>query len=112
MQRNPINYIILRKYTQSNLDFYSSNLTFAPGFEWTPYNSTILNSLYEKMVANGVDQSIIDEFLRTSPIAWGYLTFTGRYNFRNSKTKIDLERTVNSLAEKLLQTLLQKRQKN
>ena len=73
------------------------------------YNSTILNSLYEKMVTDGVDQSIIDEFLRTSPIAWGYLTFTGRYNFKNSKTKIDLEKTVNSLVEKLLQTLLKKR---
>jgi len=73
------------------------------------YNSTILNSLYEKMVTDGVDQSVIDEFLRTSPIAWGYLTFTGRYNFKNSKTKIDLEKTVNSLVEKLLQTLLKKR---
>ena len=61
------------------------------------------------MVADGVDQLIIDEFLRTSPIAWGYLTFTGHYNFKNSKTKIDLEKTINSLAEKLPQTLLKKR---
>ena len=41
------------------------------------YNSTILNSLYEKMVADQVDQSIIDEFLRTSPIAWGISYFYG-----------------------------------
>lgn len=47
------------------------------------YNSMILNSVYERMVASsGVSQEIIDEFTRISPIAWSHMLFTGRYNFK------------------------------
>ena len=55
------------------------------------YNSMILNSVYEKMRANGVRQAIIDEFTRISPIAWTHTLFTGRYSFRKSNGKIDVE---------------------
>ncbi len=37
-------------------------------------------------------QSIIDEFIRISQIAWNYITFTGRYNFKDNTDKIDLEK--------------------
>lgn len=37
------------------------------------YNAIILNTLYEKMQAEGVNQTIIDEFVRISPIAWATL---------------------------------------
>ncbi|MCG8092916.1 MAG: transposase [Candidatus Thiodiazotropha endolucinida] len=55
------------------------------------YNSMILNSVYEKMRANGVRQAIIDEFTRISPIAWTHTLFTGRYSFRKNNGKIDVE---------------------
>ncbi|QRG81470.1 Tn3 family transposase [Vibrio diabolicus] len=55
------------------------------------YNSMILNSVYEKMRANGVSQAIIDEFTRISPIAWTHTLFTGRYSFRKNNGKIDVE---------------------
>ena len=53
------------------------------------YNSTMLNAL----------------FLRISPIAWNHIIFTGRYNFKNNNTKVDLEKMIDSLEEKLRKTL-------
>lgn len=55
------------------------------------YNAIILNTVYEKMVAEGVSEKILDEFARISPIAWHHLFFTGRYSFKKaSKTVIDV----------------------
>lgn len=54
------------------------------------YNSIILNTVYEKMVKEGVAQEIIDEFLRISPIAWIHILFTGRYSFKKSNGAIDV----------------------
>jgi len=34
------------------------------------HNGIVLNTIYEKMLEEGVCQDIIDEFLRISPIAW------------------------------------------
>lgn len=69
------------------------------------YNSTMLNDLYKKMITEKTPQSIINEFVRISPIAWSHITFTGRYNFKNSNTTVDLEKMVNFLEEKLRKTL-------
>ena len=55
------------------------------------YNSMILNSVHEKMLANGASQKAIDEFIRVSPIAWTHMLFTGRYSFKKSNGKIDVE---------------------
>jgi TnpA family transposase len=55
------------------------------------YNSMILNSVYQKMLANGVPQRIIDEFTRISPIAWTHALFTGRYSFKKGGGNIDVE---------------------
>jgi TnpA family transposase len=55
------------------------------------YNSIILNSVYERMLVNGVSQEVIDEFTRISPIAWCHTLFTGRYNFKKSSSQIDVE---------------------
>jgi TnpA family transposase len=55
------------------------------------YNALILNAVYEKMLAEGVSEKILDEFARISPLAWHHLFFTGRYNFKNTgKTTIDV----------------------
>ncbi|CAN5304315.1 hypothetical protein BH10PSE19_BH10PSE19_10450 [soil metagenome] len=54
------------------------------------YNSIILNTVYEKMVKDGVAPEIIQEFARISPIAWVHILFTGRYNFQKSNGDIDL----------------------
>lgn len=55
------------------------------------YNSLILNTIYEKMLAEGVSQEVLDEFLRISPIAWIHILFTGQYNFKKSNGDIDLD---------------------
>ncbi|WP_145563893.1 Tn3 family transposase [Yersinia aldovae] len=55
------------------------------------YNSMILNSVYERMLVNGVSRKIIDEFTRISPIAWCHTLFTGRYNFKKNNGEIDVE---------------------
>ena len=39
------------------------------------YNSMILNSVYDKMLTNGVFREIIDDFTRISPIAWTHTLF-------------------------------------
>lgn len=65
------------------------------------YNSTILNIVYEKMLKDGVSQEIIKEFGRISPIAWVHILFTGKYNFRKSNGKIDINEMANMLEKKL-----------
>lgn len=55
------------------------------------YNSMLLNSVYGRMVANGVSQGIIDEFTRISPIAWSHMLFTGRYNLKKSNGELDVD---------------------
>ncbi|MGB0360437.1 MAG: Tn3 family transposase [Endozoicomonas sp.] len=68
------------------------------------YNAIILNRVYEKMVAEGVPEEILEKFARISPIAWQHLFFTGRYSFKKaSKTSID----VAALAERLEEHLRQ-----
>ncbi|EDD8833806.1 Tn3 family transposase [Salmonella enterica subsp. enterica serovar Mikawasima] len=67
------------------------------------YNSMILNAVYEKMLANGVTQEIIDGFMRISPIAWTHTLFTGRYNFKRNNGKIDVEAMARILESHLKQ---------
>ena len=67
------------------------------------YNAIILNTIYEKMVKEGVSQAIIDEFLRISPIAWAHIIFTGKYHFRKSDGNIDVDFMVNALEKHLKQ---------
>ncbi len=54
------------------------------------YNSIVLNSIYEKMLKDGVAQEIIEKFARISPIAWTHMLFTGRYNFKKNSGDIDI----------------------
>lgn len=65
------------------------------------YNAIILNTIYEKMVKEGVDQKIIDEFSRISPIAWAYIVFTGKYNFKKSDGSLDVDMMVDELEKHL-----------
>lgn len=67
------------------------------------YNSMILNSVYQKMLDNGVPQRIIDEFTRISPIAWTHALFTGRYSFKKSGGNIDVEAMAKILEEHVKQ---------
>ena len=67
------------------------------------YNSIILNAIYEKMLKNGVSQQIIDRFLRISPIAWAYIAFTGKYNFKKSNGQIDITAMIDALEKHLKQ---------
>ena len=72
------------------------------------YNSTLLNTIYQKMITEKVPQSVINEFIRISPIAWFYITFTGRYNFKKNTGKIDLQEILNTLESKVRTTLWKK----
>jgi len=65
------------------------------------YNSIILNTVYERMLAAGTSQAIIDEFARISPIAWSHIAFTGKYNFRKSNGDIDVDAMANELEDHL-----------
>lgn len=65
------------------------------------YNSIILNTIYEQMLAEGVSQEIIDKFARISPIAWAHIAFTGKYNFRKSNGDIDIKAMVSALEKHL-----------
>jgi TnpA family transposase len=65
------------------------------------YNTIILNTIYEKMIKEGVDQKIIDEFARISPIAWAYIVFTGKYNFKKSDGSLDVDMMVDELEKHL-----------
>lgn len=67
------------------------------------YNSMILNSVYQKMLDNGVPQRIIDEFTRISPIAWTHALFTGRYSFKKSGGNIDVEAMAKILEDHVKQ---------
>lgn len=56
------------------------------------------------MITEKVPQSVINEFIRISPIAWFYITFTGRYNFKKNTGKIDLQEILNTLEAKVRET--------
>lgn len=63
----------------------------------------ILNEVYQKMLANGAPQEVIDEFTRISPIAWTHTLFTGRYSFKKSSGKIDVEAMARILEDHVRQ---------
>jgi len=65
------------------------------------YNSIILNSIYEKMVKEGVSQETIERFSRISPISWGHIAFTGKYNFKKRIGDIDLATMIHALEKHL-----------
>ena len=53
------------------------------------------------MVTEKTPQSVINKFIRISPIAWHYITFTGRYNFKKNNGKIDIQEILNTLESKV-----------
>jgi hypothetical protein len=55
------------------------------------------------MLKDGVNRQIIDKFLRISPIAWAYIAFTGKYNFKKSNGQIDITAMVDALEKHLKQ---------
>ncbi|MBN9231774.1 MAG: Tn3 family transposase [Legionella sp.] len=69
------------------------------------YNSIILNNIYEKMVAEGVPDEVIEEFARISPIAWAHILFTGRYRFKGNNGLIDIAGIVQILEDQLKQSI-------
>jgi hypothetical protein len=72
------------------------------------YNATILNIIYQNLIAEDVAKSVIDNFMRISPVAWEHISFTGRYNFTKDNSIVDLEKIVKLLEEKLRKDSKQK----
>lgn len=52
---------------------------------------------YEKLIVTGIPKSVIDNFIRISPVAWEHLPFTGRYNFTTDNSIMDLEKLGKTL---------------
>lgn len=75
------------------------------------YNATLLNSLYEKMIAEGAPKSVIDEFIRISPIAWSHIIFTGRYSFKKNIGRINFKGMINTLETQLRESIWKKSKK-
>ena len=67
----------------------------------------MLNTIYEKMLKEGVSQEIIEGFARISPIAWVHIAFTGKYNFKKSNGEINVAAMVDALEKHLKQHLTQ-----
>jgi TnpA family transposase len=67
------------------------------------HNGIILNTIYEKMLEEGVSQDIIEEFLRISPIAWVHIAFTGKYSFKKSNGNIDITSMAGAMEKHLKQ---------
>ena len=65
------------------------------------YNSMILNAVYEKMIEQNAPESVIEKFVRISPIAWSHTLFTGRYNFKKSSTSINVEAMAKIIEDEL-----------
>lgn len=69
------------------------------------YNALILNTVYEKMLAEGVSKKILEEFARISPLAWHHLFFTGRYSFKSTnKMAIDVAAMADMLEQHIKQS--------
>ena len=66
-------------------------------------NSIILNFVYEKLLAAGAPQEIIDKFPRISLIAWTHTLLTGRYSFMKSNGQIDVEAMAQILEDHVKQ---------
>ncbi len=67
------------------------------------YNGIILNTIYEKMLKEGVSKDIIDKFIRISPIAWAHIAFTGKYSFKKNIGDINIAAMVKELEKHLKQ---------
>ncbi|MBA8667814.1 Tn3 family transposase [Holosporaceae bacterium 'Namur'] len=65
------------------------------------YNAIILNTIYEKMVAEKASPEIMEIFSRISPIAWTHIAFTGRYNFKKNDLNMNIESLVEILEKQL-----------
>ena len=72
------------------------------------YNSSLLNTIYQKMIKERAPQNVINEFIRISPIASQYLNFTGRYNFKKNNSKLDIKDILYTLENKIRTTLWKK----
>lgn len=55
------------------------------------------------MLKENVNQDIIDEFIRISPIAWAHIAFTGKYRFKKSNGDINIAAMVEELEKHLKQ---------
>lgn len=69
------------------------------------YNAMLLNEIYLRLIKK-VGKKRADEILaKISPIAWVHIIFTGRYDFRNDRGGIDIDKLIAILEEKLAKTL-------
>ena len=72
------------------------------------YNATLLNELYQRLVARIGEEKAKAMICKISPVAWQHIIFTGRYNFKNRLGELDLEQIIEMLEQRLRNTILSK----
>jgi TnpA family transposase len=58
------------------------------------YNAIILNTFYENLCVRHREEKAKKMVAKISPIAWGHLSFTGKYLFKNSRKDVDIDGLV------------------
>ena len=66
------------------------------------YNAIILNTFYENLCARYGEEKAKRIVSKISPIAWGHLSFTGKYLFKSSRNDVDIDGLVIQLKSKWL----------
>jgi len=61
------------------------------------YNACLISKLIERGERKG-DTQAVARFNQISPVAWQHVNFAGRYEFRRTPERIDLDAMVDTLA--------------
>ena len=69
------------------------------------YNTMILEQIYQGLVKKVGKARAKAIMSKISPVSWGHIIFTGRYDLRGPKGKIDIAKLVDFLVERLNETL-------
>lgn len=60
------------------------------------YNACLISKLVERSEHNGNDQAVA-HFKQISPVAWQHINFAGRYEFKRTPDRIDLDAMIETL---------------
>jgi len=61
----------------------------------------ILEQVYQRLCTTLGKERAKEIMSKISPVAWQHLIFTGRYHFKNQEGKIDMDKLISFLEEKL-----------
>jgi hypothetical protein len=65
------------------------------------YNAVLIDQVLQKLEAEGKEALFLEYIKNVSPIAWIHINLTGKYEFTNEKTDINIEEIARQLKEAL-----------